>query len=372
MTPERPSQPIRPPHCHWSEDELFERALGLDSAADGADCAACRARLEAVAAGLAKLRSAAVEGRARESVLAERILAATVREGSDWRGDFALVSSFVRERLRSSAWLRLAAALLFIHAAALPVLAWIVLRSERAAPHFFSSLEPLPRESAFAESALESPPPLEEGEPAEPRLVELGVEDAAARARWSDERGRQASVLRAFDWPAARESEQPSEAFALRLWMRSRQATHGAAAPAAWAAERASRADAELTPQSLDLLALELEIELDRVARGAHERAARELCERWASQLRSGDSELARWALARAARMGVLRGEGGALEGERWSTGESGAKGGVLFDAQWFEALRRAASSSAAQAGALRSAAEEALVQAWLVRGELK
>lgn len=345
------------PHRHWSEDELFELAAGLSPAPVDSDCAECRARLDAVSAGIGRLRSVAAERRNAESALVERILAATVRENFDWRGDLALVTNFVRERMRASPWLRFAAALLFIHAAALPVLAWIVLRSEQAAPHFFSALEPLPRESAFAEPVVEPPAPLESGEESEPRLVELSADEHAAKARWAAERERQAASLRAFDWPAARDDGvRAGDGLAQRLWVRSRQATHGDSAPAAWATERARWSSSSLDVERLDLLALELEIELDRVARGADARAARELCEEWAPLIRAGRSELAQWALARAARLGLAQYD------------DAEAISGALFDSSWFEALRRSAEQPRAQAA--RSQGEAALVREWLARGD--
>ncbi len=365
MAPELRNVSERPPHRHWSEDELFEFAAGLTSKPQEVECAECRTRLDAVGAGLCKLRSAAGDRRLAESALAERILAATVRENVDWRGDLRLVASFARERLRSSPWLRFAAALLFIHAAALPVLAWIVLRSESAAPHFFSSIEALPRESAFAEADDELALPLESGESGEPRLVELGAEDGAAKVRAAAEREHQAAVLRAFDWPQALDSARPDDALALRLWVRSRQATHGLTAPAAWAGERARWNGSDLDSEQLDLLALELEIELDRVARGADERPARSWCERWAPQLRSARSELAQWALARAALLGLTAADESDRDGAR-----AGAPtiSGSLFDPRWFEALGRAL--GAVRNRSSSSSAESALVQDWIARGE--
>jgi len=59
-----------------------------------------------------------------------RVLARTTREELGWRGDLRLVGEFVSDRLRASAWLRVAAALLFVQLTVVPILAWHML-SER-------------------------------------------------------------------------------------------------------------------------------------------------------------------------------------------------------------------------------------------------
>jgi hypothetical protein len=59
--------------------------------------------------------------------LSRRVLARTTRENLGWREDLRLIGDFVRQRLRSSGWARVAAASLLLHFAALPVLAWMVL-----------------------------------------------------------------------------------------------------------------------------------------------------------------------------------------------------------------------------------------------------
>lgn len=340
-------------HRHWSEEELFEHAW--DSRTPRSSCESCELRLTQLRAGLARLRALAAESEAPQTALAERILAATVGETLGWRGDLRLVVSFARDRLRASPWLRLAAALLVFHAAALPVLAWIVLRTDPPAPHFFSALEPLPRESGFAEPDVEAALPLEGQLVAEPRVMEVGAEDAAPSVRWRAEMEQQSEELQRFDWPAADAASRPEDAFESRLWARSRQALSAEAPPAAWEVERAQLEPSALDARRADLLALELEIELDRWVRGGERGPASRRAAQLAAFLEqrsgaaAGDSELARLALARAARLGASP-----------SSDALGERSGV-FDAAWFEALERAAVDPNGR-----------LLRAWLARGARK
>ncbi len=66
--------------------------------------------------------------------LSNRILSATTRRRPSLVGDLRLVRDLVLLRCRQSVWVRLAAASLILHLAALPVVAWFVLR-EPAEPH---------------------------------------------------------------------------------------------------------------------------------------------------------------------------------------------------------------------------------------------
>jgi hypothetical protein len=335
-------------HRHLDDRELFEAAVSRESRATESRatgstlaCPQCAARLGELRAGLARLRELAdVEPDRRGAALVQRVLARTVGEGFaeplSWRGDVRLVLSFARERLRASMWLRVAAALLAIHVGALPVLAWIVLRADRPLPHFFSKIEPLPRESNFAQPE-EAPLPLESANPGdlEPRLVE--VQPAPGRPaergdtdRWSGERRQQARALRAFAWPAATADNRPATAFGARLWARSRYAIHGEAPAGFDALAEASTPDAQQ-----DLLALELELELDRVAFGDKLANAAALAERLLTLGPSASAPrtpLAELALARAARLGV--GEPAGATEPAW-----------LLGAAWHEALRAAAPS---------------------------
>jgi hypothetical protein len=346
-------------HRHLDERELFEAAASREpqsaasresrATASTLACAQCAARLGELRAGLARLRELAdVEPDRRGAALVQRVLARTVGEGFaeplSWRGDLRLVLSFARERLRASIWLRVAAALLAIHVGALPVLAWIVLRADRPSPHFFSKIEPLPRESNFAQPE-EAPLPLESSNPGdlEPGLVE--VQPAPGRPvergdgdRWSGERREQARGLRAFAWPAATAENRPATAFGARLWARSRYAIHGEA-PAGFEAHAEESIGANTGVNTLaaqqNLLALELELELDRVALGDKLANAAALAERLLTLGPSASAPrtpLAESALARAARLGV-----GAPIGANEST--------PLLGAAWFEALRAAAPS---------------------------
>jgi len=107
--------------------------------------------------------------------LCEAALAASTREDLSWRGDLRVVTGYVREGIRSSAMLRLAAASLILHLAAIPVVALFMLSGDPALPEFRveTGREPLP----FVESSeveLDAPGGLEilEGEETDTLLVE--------------------------------------------------------------------------------------------------------------------------------------------------------------------------------------------------------
>lgn len=116
----------------------------------------------------------------REGALVGRVLAKTTREDLSWRGDLALVTSFVRDRLAASPVLKLVAASLLVHLAALPVLGWYVLREPSVQPQITFDVPFETADSAFlAESE-------EEGEAStdpEERLAER-IENARRRARY--------------------------------------------------------------------------------------------------------------------------------------------------------------------------------------------
>ena len=86
-----------------------ERLEGLESFVE-----ACRSELRAEA-------PAAPE---RLAALEREVLAQTTREDISWRGDMRLLRGFLRQRLNSSVLLRVVAASLLVHIAALPVLAY--------------------------------------------------------------------------------------------------------------------------------------------------------------------------------------------------------------------------------------------------------
>ncbi len=118
---------------HGHDDALEARVLELLLDGDAqrelerlrADPAATEtvARLESFL-GLCRSELAPVGADAGADALAQAVLASTTREDLDWRGDLRLVRGFVARRLRSSMWLRVAAASLLVHVAALPVVAW--------------------------------------------------------------------------------------------------------------------------------------------------------------------------------------------------------------------------------------------------------
>ncbi|MEZ6017466.1 MAG: hypothetical protein R3F49_20295 [Planctomycetota bacterium] len=82
-----------------------------------------------------------------------RVLARTTREERSWRGDLRLVSDFVTDRLRASVALRVAAALLLVHATVVPILAWHLLtREDRGS--FRLRIERAPADPAFIEDLV--------------------------------------------------------------------------------------------------------------------------------------------------------------------------------------------------------------------------
>jgi hypothetical protein len=88
-------------------------------------------------------------------LLVSRSLSISTREDLSWRGDVRDLTRFVGDRLRSSAALRLAAASLLLHLAALPVVAFYVLTEEPAVPEF--AVDVSNRSAPF--DAEESPEP---------------------------------------------------------------------------------------------------------------------------------------------------------------------------------------------------------------------
>jgi len=97
-----------------------------------------REELDSIRSFVAAQRGIAQRGNARgsestvspskPSALAERILMATTRKHPSWTGDLRLVRDLVLLRCRQSVWVRLAAASVVLHLAALPVVAWFVLK----------------------------------------------------------------------------------------------------------------------------------------------------------------------------------------------------------------------------------------------------
>lgn len=115
-----------------------------------------------------------------DSALVQRVLAATTREDLSWRGELRLVGSFLRSRWRSSMLVRVVAASLVLHVAALPLLGYLGLFEEREPGSFRSGIEPevvLPPEPTEELPEIVAPAP-------EAELVDLARDDALALARF--------------------------------------------------------------------------------------------------------------------------------------------------------------------------------------------
>ncbi|MFT5285063.1 MAG: hypothetical protein ACI8TQ_001224 [Planctomycetota bacterium] len=80
------------------------------------------------------------QGERGASALSERILMATTRRKPSWIGDLRLIKDLVLSRCQQSLWVRLAAASLLLHLAALPVLAWFLIREPVPEPMIFFAL----------------------------------------------------------------------------------------------------------------------------------------------------------------------------------------------------------------------------------------
>jgi len=119
------------------DPQRFVAELGAARAAafcadprNAAEIAALRGFLGEARAGLAHERHVAHSRTVRR--VTRRVLARTTREQRGWRGDVQLVGDFVADRLRASAWLRVAAAALFVQVTVVPILAWHMLRDSNA------------------------------------------------------------------------------------------------------------------------------------------------------------------------------------------------------------------------------------------------
>ncbi|MEM9380914.1 MAG: hypothetical protein AAGB93_13255 [Planctomycetota bacterium] len=193
--------------------DVEERAIDVvfdvdpQSASEGGD--ALTAELDAMRALREEVREALVdepsrgEGaaaeRASETLRAQRVtrrvLARSTREDLGRRGDVGLVVEFVGARLRESALLRIAAAMLLIQLTLVPLVAWHVLRTpEREV--FEMRIEPRPEvvDDAPAEERLDGEPGA--GEPAE-------LEDALGGLRLVESFARSRDLLRSAARTAA-------------------------------------------------------------------------------------------------------------------------------------------------------------------------
>ena len=114
-----------------TELALHDDAGSLRNVCDESDLS----ELAELKAFVSACREAASVG-AVDSALAEQMLSVAQSEDLSWRGDLRLLGGFVRDGMRSSALLRLAAASLLLHIAAVPVLAFFVFTEEPPLPEF--------------------------------------------------------------------------------------------------------------------------------------------------------------------------------------------------------------------------------------------
>lgn len=116
----------------------------------------------------AELRSEEAAPVERLAQLQREVLARTTRADVSWRGDLRLMGGFLRQRLSTSVVLRVVAASLLVHIAALPVLAyytWVAPAPER---RLVIDVREFPSELPYRESEQE-PEPV----PQAPELPEL-------------------------------------------------------------------------------------------------------------------------------------------------------------------------------------------------------
>ena len=88
----------------------------------------------------------------RSRALTDRILQSTTRSRAEWFGDLRLIRDWVLSRCQQSLWVRLAAASLILHLAALPVLAWYLMRDPIPEPQIFFEL---PSERMFEPAPID-------------------------------------------------------------------------------------------------------------------------------------------------------------------------------------------------------------------------
>lgn len=215
--------------------EALELRFGEDESSEVASVEAfsevCRAalapELNARVAGLGEGRlDGASRGSdaLRERRIAERVLARTTREDLRRRADFGLVIDFVGERLRQSAWLRVAAALLLAQLTIVPLVAAFHFARQPERPDLQVRIEPAPEvyealperdEDAVVDGGSETVEDLEELPPMEAELRAALPADLPPGARTDEGRALAAleSVLRGAQTLAPRRSSSP-----LALW----------------------------------------------------------------------------------------------------------------------------------------------------------
>ena len=114
--------PNREPQDPRPEEDLLERVLTQG----GAESEQAAQWSQAVQRMRRSLRGIDRGQAAQAAALSRRILSQTTGEDLSWRGDLRLVGRYLRAGLRFSPVLRVAAASLLFHLAALPVLAYLV------------------------------------------------------------------------------------------------------------------------------------------------------------------------------------------------------------------------------------------------------
>ena len=333
--------------------ELCARSLGdLEAFVVRCRTALGGARAWAHAAHAAHAAGAGEPDPAREAHerLVRRVLARTTREDLSWRGDLCVYGDWIARALRSSLVLRVAAASLLLHLAALPVLAWLALHAERVDPHFNTAIEPIAEPTPPRTREPDRQPRLEDPEPVAGLVEEPSAPERAA-PRASDalralRRDREALRSARLPAPGARAPEDSLERI---LWARSVLWIEEDARGAALAAGEASGDDgleqalrAELL---LDLFALEgtLADELRPELNGVLRSLARE------AGLPAPVRELQELALERARRYGLA------------AAGRSSARFGRLergaaLDERWLAAFRRALETRGAEPGGMAAA----------------
>jgi hypothetical protein len=156
------------------DEDLLELLLGGSEAARDLELAPEeRLRLEDWRGFLeecrSELRTEEHEEAADLAGLERRVLAGTTREDVSWRGDLALWRGFLAQRLGASAVLRVVAASLLVHVAALPVLA------------YYTWKQPAPERGVQVDFSPRSEPPFRVDEPEPPSVVDAPDLEAQPR-----------------------------------------------------------------------------------------------------------------------------------------------------------------------------------------------
>lgn len=305
-----------------------------------------------------------------EPELALRALASSTREDLSWRGDLQVALRFVHGGLRASALLRLAAASLLLHLAALPVVAYYLLREAPPLPEFRveTGRPPLPFAAASADG-MEPQPDLD--------IPDLGgsqvllVDNTLSWSRWQLSQ-REDPITRREDPVDAAGGDAPE-------WLRARVAVLWRGAPVEWSG-------ANLSATCVEVLALERALDQHLVGVRSEGVDGEELGSAPAGRLDAvaamvGDSSaasswLAAATLARAESYGWNTvSSAAALERARssFSSGhrlralieaEGDLRGRLPLDALWVEVLREVEPASISLAWLER-------LRSWGAEGEL-